>query len=91
MLTIDTLPLARDYADAIELSPINSGATIRKPARRGLATFTPLRAMPYVAWSAKRGRRDRILEVTVVGGIPDIAKYVIAVRRSTPCASGPLA
>ena len=33
--------------DDIEICPINSGSTIRKPARRGLKTFTPLGALPY--------------------------------------------
>lgn len=84
VLVIDTLPLARAYADKIELCPINSGATLRKPARRGPATFTPLLELSYEGWSRKRGRRDRILEVTVVDGVPDIARYVREVRRIEP-------
>ena len=42
VIVVDTLPLARAYARHIEISPINSGATMRRPARRGLSTFTPL-------------------------------------------------
>ena len=81
VLVVDTLALARAYAERIELCPINSGATIRKPARRGLTTFTPLLALPYEAWSRKRGRRDKILEATVLDGVPDIGRYVVEVRR----------
>ncbi len=84
VLIVDTLGLARAFAETIEICPINSGATMRRPARRGLSTFTPLLALPYEAWSRQRGRRDRILEVTVVGGVTDIGRYVVEVRRAAP-------
>jgi hypothetical protein len=86
VLVIDTLSLARSHADRVELSPINSGATLRKPARRGPTTFTPLSALSYEAWARRRGRRDRILEVTVMDGVPDIARHLVAVR---PVPAGP--
>ncbi|MBL8677290.1 MAG: hypothetical protein JNJ47_07755, partial [Alphaproteobacteria bacterium] len=47
VLIVDTLRLAKVYADQIELCPINSGATIRKAARRGLNTFSPLRQYSF--------------------------------------------
>ncbi|MEM6683550.1 MAG: hypothetical protein AAF607_15055 [Pseudomonadota bacterium] len=77
VLTLDTLKLARAYADRIEICPINSGSTIRKPARRGLRTFAPLLAQPYREWQKQRGQRDKILEVTVLGQIPDVDAYII--------------
>jgi hypothetical protein len=80
VIVVDTRSLANAHAHNIELSPINSGATIRKPARRGLSTFTPLLALSYQAWSKKRGGRDKITEVTVVGGVPDIETYITEVR-----------
>jgi hypothetical protein len=79
ILVVDTLSLARALADRIDIAPINTGATIRRPARRGLSTFTPLKAHPYEAWQRLRGGRDRVLEVTVRGGIPDIDKYLLDV------------
>jgi hypothetical protein len=88
VLEIDTLALASVYADKIEICPINSGATIHKPARRGLSTFTPLRELSYEDWSRKRGKRDKILEVTVLGGVPDVANYVRRIRRE-PATSPP--
>ena len=81
ILVIDTLGLAREHQTRIEISAINSGATVRRPPRRGLATFTPLAAYSYADWQKRRGKRDRIREVTVLGGVPDIAKYVQAVRK----------
>lgn len=80
VLEFDTLSLARRHHDRIELSAINSGATLRRPARRGLSTFTPMDRHTYPEWRRLRGRRDRILEVTVVGGIPDAADLVAASR-----------
>ena len=81
VLVLDTLSLARRYAACIELSPINSGATIRRPARRGLSTFTPMLRHSYDDWRRLRGGRDRVLEVTVVGRITDVADHLLDVRH----------
>lgn len=80
VLVIDTLRLARRHADRMELSAINSGATLHRPARRGLATFTPLGAHPYQDWRRLRGGRDIVKEVTVVGPVTDIDDCVLEVR-----------
>jgi hypothetical protein len=77
VLVFDTLSLVTAHADRIEICPINSGATIRRPARRGLATFAPLTSTTYETWRRRRGRLDRILEVVVRGGVPDIARHVL--------------
>lgn len=84
VLHLDTLSLAHAYAGSIELSPINSGATIRKPARRGTTTFTPLTALSFPEWSRLRGKKDTIREVTVLGGVPDIARYITARTHHGP-------
>ena len=80
VLVLDTLGLARAHADQVELCAINSGATLRRPARRGLATFSPLATYSYDQWRRLRGRLDRIREVVVRGGVPDIDRYVLEVR-----------
>ena len=49
VLVADTLSLARAHAKRIEISPINSGATLRRAARRGLGTFTPMLELSYTA------------------------------------------
>jgi hypothetical protein len=81
VLVVDTLGLARTHAARMELCPINSGATICRPARRGRNTFTPLGAMGYREWRRRRGGMDRIIDVTVRGGVPDIARHVIERRE----------
>ena len=83
VLMVDTLSLAQVHADRMELCPINSGATLRKPARRGLSTFTPLAAHAYEEWRRLRGKRDRILEVVVRGGVTDIERHVLEVRTGS--------
>ncbi len=80
VLVFDTLGLVRAHADRVEISPINSGSTIRKPARRGLATYSKLLSQSYPDWRRARGGRDTIREVIVLGGVPDIARYLCAVE-----------
>lgn len=72
----DTLALLAPAWDRAEVAPINTGATLRAPPRRGLATFAPLAGLDLDAW--RRGRRDtgvvkgldRVREVTVRGDLP---------------------
>ncbi|MBM2575327.1 hypothetical protein JQC91_03325 [Jannaschia sp. Os4] len=72
----DTAALLTLVWDRAEIAPINTGATIRRPTRRGRATFAPLAGLDWQAW--RRARRDRgevqgldtPKEVTVRGGIP---------------------
>ncbi len=82
ILVVDTLSLARAHLGRVEISPINSGATLRRPARRGLGTFTPLGAMSFDTWRRKRGQRDAILEVVIRDAVPDIEQHVKDVRDS---------
>lgn len=84
VLAFNTLGLVRAHAERVEISPINSGATIRKPARRGLATFTPLLAKGYAEWQRQRGGRDRVLEVVIRGGVPDIARHLVGIQAAGP-------
>ncbi len=77
VLVFDTLKLATAYGERMELCPINSGATIRRPARRGVSTFTPLLAKSYREWRTQRGGHDRILEITVRDGVTDISTYLV--------------
>jgi hypothetical protein len=79
VIEVDTLSLARAYGDKIELSPFNTGSATRKAARRGLSTYTPLHSLSYRDWQAKRGGRDTLAEVAVVGPIPDLAVHLKSV------------
>jgi hypothetical protein len=80
VLVVDTRRLTQAYADWIDLCPINSGAT-RGITRRGLATFTPMRAVPYAVWQRQRGRVDKVKEVALRCDIPDVADFVLETRR----------
>ncbi|MBA3326165.1 MAG: hypothetical protein H0T41_13150, partial [Rhodobacteraceae bacterium] len=82
-LVFDTLSLAREYADLIEIIPFNTGNTMRRPARRGAGAFAPLRSTEYQEWRLRRGKtRDRIKEVVVRGSIPNAAQFLVAARPS---------
>ncbi|MGB3455957.1 MAG: hypothetical protein WBG08_06810 [Litorimonas sp.] len=81
VLVIDTLSFATAERPRIELSPINSGSTIRKPARRGLRTFTPMQDVAdYRTWRGLRGKSDTVLKV-VVPVMVTVAPHVVEVRR----------
>lgn len=79
VLIVDTLSLAKAHAERIEICPINSGSTLRKAARRGLNTFTPLLEHSFNDWSKLRGGRDKILEITVKDHVADIAEHILDV------------
>jgi hypothetical protein len=83
VLVLDTLGVVRAHRERVELSAINSGAALRRPARRGNATFAPLGVHSYRAWQRLRGRRtpDRICEVVVEGGVAPIAPHLVAVQH----------
>lgn len=81
VIVVDTFSLAKAHAKRIELSPINSGATLRKAARRGLYTFTPLLKYSFSDWRKLRGRHDQIREVVVQNHVIDIANHTIEVLR----------
>jgi hypothetical protein len=82
VLVFDTRSLAYAHAARMELTAINTGAALRKPARRGLTTFTPLTRYSYAEWRRLRGRRDRVKEVTVVDGVPDAMAHLVEVRTA---------
>ena len=76
VLELDTAALVEAYRPAITLSPINSGATRPFPAPRGLATFQPIAAYPYARWRSARPRGERVVELAVDRGVPDVAQFV---------------
>ena len=79
VLVFDTASLARAHFGRIALSPINSGSTIRKPARRGLATFSKAVDHDYRAWRRLRGGSDRVREIAVRGSVRDAGDHLVKV------------
>jgi hypothetical protein len=85
LLVFDTASVVAACHTRMQVAPINTGNTQRKPARRGRSTFTPLGAMPYAQWrrmrAAVKSSPDQIVEVTVLGHVPEIERHLIE-RRS---------
>lgn len=77
VLIFDTLSIVRAHHQQTELAPINTGSTIRRPARRGLGTFSPAHLYTYSEWRQLRGGRDHIKELTIRDGIADIDNHLI--------------
>jgi hypothetical protein len=76
VLRVRSAELIRDHTASIELSPINSGATRPFPAPRGRDTFLSVADYPYSYWRGRRPRCEAVVELTVVGGVPNIADYI---------------
>jgi hypothetical protein len=83
VLVFDSASLVSAHAERVHLSPINSGATMRKAARRGRATFTPISACSFDEWRRLRARSapDDVAEVLVRGDVPDARSHLVEVRR----------
>lgn len=76
ILELDARALVRDYSKKITLSPINSGSTIFNPQPRGKETFSRITDYPYEKWKARRGRKDRVVELAVDYSVPNVSDYV---------------
>lgn len=85
VLELDSAALVAAYHRTITLSPINSGVTKPFPQRRGSATFLPIAEYPYSQWRKKRSVGERVVELTIEHGVPDIARFV---RRVTTVRGG---
>jgi hypothetical protein len=81
VIAVDTFSFASRYADQMEICPINSGSTIRKAARRGLNTFSPLQKYSYAEWRKLRGQSDTIKEVSLITPILDFSAYVVSAHH----------
>lgn len=79
ILEVETAPFVATHREAIELSPINSGATGRFAAPRGADTFLPIDAYPYAQWRKGRRRGERAVELTVPEAVPDVVRFVTRV------------
>lgn len=76
VLELDATSLVTACRDRITLSAINSGTTVRAAPARGLDTFLPIADYPYAHWRARRPRGERVVELCVTDGVPDIERFV---------------
>ncbi len=81
VLTIDTATLVATHRDRVLLSPINSGSTIMNPRPRGNDTFVSIKHYPYSERRRTRSAANALVELIVVGGVPDVRHHVIAAHR----------
>lgn len=81
VLTVDTASLLDAHRDKIELSPLNSGATIYNPQPRGRDTFLPIDAYPFDERRKTRPTDKSVVELVVRRGVPDISNHLVAAHR----------
>jgi hypothetical protein len=83
VITLDTASMVGAHRDGITLSPINSGATIYKPVPRGRSTFMSIADFPFDdrRKAKKKALKDAVVELTVMGGVPDIEEHALAAHR----------
>jgi hypothetical protein len=89
VLTVDTAALVASYSRQLEVTPINTGHARRRPARRGTATFVPYASWIKSGWASEAtalGIRERSrslppAELTVVGSVPDVMRFVLHVSE----------
>ena len=86
VLEIDAGGLFDIYADHLDLAPINSGAALRRPARRGPWIYVPATAT-VAAFRTNRMKRelvktrDTVAEVSLRCDIPGPQLAVLLIRR----------
>jgi hypothetical protein len=81
VLEVDSESLVRAHREKITLSPMNSGATKPIPHPRGPSTFLSIAEYPYSYWRSRRPRGERVVELAVSPGVPDIKRFVQRVVR----------
>jgi hypothetical protein len=92
VLTLDAAALASAYGDRLSVTPINTGNARRRPARRGAATFVPYAQWMQTGWASEAAALDtrartashRPVELTVLGSVPDVMRFVIATEHLGP-------
>jgi hypothetical protein len=80
VLTVDTAKLLAAHRGRIELSPINSGATLYNPQKRGYETFRKIADYPFEERRKTRKPAAAVVELVVPGGVPDIKDHLVAVH-----------
>lgn len=72
VLTVDTASLLAAHLGDVVLTRINSGAALFPSGRRGPDTFRSVADFPD---------RDRVVELAVSGGVPDLDRHLLRVQR----------
>jgi hypothetical protein len=81
VLTVDTASLLEAHKERIELSPLNSGATLYNPQPRGRDTFLAVKDYPFDERRRTRPVDKSVVELVVREGVPDISDHLISAHR----------
>ncbi|WP_417837184.1 DUF7002 family protein [Thalassospira tepidiphila] len=79
IIVVDTRRLVDAYKQKIMFCPINSGCTKPFPHSRDFNTFSRIESYPYDYWKSKRRVGERVVELCVDEGVPDLVDYVLDV------------
>ncbi|MEQ1737270.1 MAG: hypothetical protein ABL886_12800, partial [Rhodoglobus sp.] len=82
VITVDTASLVAAHEERIELCRINSGfAQPHNKVARNRQSFLPIADYPHRERAVANPRGVDIAELTVLGGVPDVAAHVVRVER----------
>ncbi len=82
LITVDTASLVAAHESRIELCQINSGfAQPHQKKERSRDSFLPIAQYGHPDRKAPRASGEDLAELTVLGGVPDIADHAIRVER----------
>jgi hypothetical protein len=76
VIEVDTRSLLNAHYNSIWLCPMNSGCTKPFPWPRDKTAFSRIPDYPYLHWSNRRPKKDRVVELAVDYSIPDIVEHV---------------
>ena len=76
VIEINARLLIEAYYNKIWFCPINSGCTKPMPHARNKDTFMRIPAYPYAIWRPKRKKGERVVELAVDHGVPNIRDFV---------------
>lgn len=78
ILVVDTASLLDEHSERVLLCPMNSGATKPFAHPRSIEMFRPIADFE---WNGARPKANRVVELTITGGVPDIMRHVVRVER----------
>lgn len=81
VIEADTASLLAAHRDRVMLCPINSGATMWVPQRRGASSFVPIVDYPFDPRARGRSRGRPPVEFVVDYAVLDLADHVVRVDR----------
>jgi len=82
VLVVDTRSILNAHFEDTYLCPINSGNSMRRPARRGLATFSRAADYEWDEWRRLRGRTDSVVEIAIDYRVGITDSSLVDVRRA---------